>query len=180
MSVMVTPTVSPHACSPCHGPQATHAPHPLVPRHIKSMWLRTNPSSCPAAPWPQTEDGGQLDVANARPVTIEVELPGMHSHCLEWTRTAISGMCMSHYIHIHCMVSLTCEAIQGWRLRYGFARLGVSMTRPHSMPNVMVRNTASRRNRLCGRDLWTHVCQVSSGIVDEVGASLPGRSVGPL
>ena len=32
----------------------------------------------------------------------------------------------------------------------------------------------------CGWDLWMHVCQASLGIVDEVGASLPGRSVGPL
>ena len=97
---------------------------------------------------------------------------------LEWIRTVISGM--SHYIHIHCMVSLTHEAIQGWQLRYGFARLGMSMTRPRSMPNVMVRDTASQWNWLCGWDLWTHVCQVSLGIVDEVGASLLGRSIGPL
>ena len=32
----------------------------------------------------------------------------------------------------------------------------------------------------CGWDLRMHVCQASSGIVDEVGVSLPGRSVGPL
>ena len=44
-------------------------------------------------------------MANAGPVTIEEELPGMFSCCLEWTGTVISGM--SRYIHIHCMVSLT-------------------------------------------------------------------------
>ena len=142
------------------------------------MLLQTNPSSHPAAPWPRTEDGGRLDVANAGPATIEEELPGMRSRCLEWTGTAISGMCMSRYIHIHCMVSLTREVIQGRQLRYGFARLGVSMTRPHSTPNVMVHNTASRQNQLCRWDLWTHVCQVSLGIIDEVGVSLPGGSMG--
>ena len=89
------------------------------------------------------EDRGRLDVAIVRPATIEEELPGMRSRCLEWTGTAISGMCMSRYIHIHCTVSLTCKAIQGQRLRYGFTRLGVSMTRPRSTPNVMVHDTAS-------------------------------------
>ena len=117
-------------------------------------------------------------MANAGPATIEEELPGMHSCCLEWTGTVISGM--SHYIHIHCTVSLTCEAIQGWRLRYGFARLGMSMIRPCSMPNVMVCDMASQWNQLCRWDLQTHICQISLGIVDEVGALLPGRSVGPL
>ena len=51
---------SPHQCQPSKGgggEPARRIHHALVPRRIKSTLLRTRLCSCPAVPWPRTEDG---------------------------------------------------------------------------------------------------------------------------